>query len=331
MPDTSLLLALLGVFIALMTGIIAFAPSLLQRGSNRRNKRVDMVRRRWASRNGANGEEEVSISRDAVKGRFEVLDQLAKRILPRRDKLHARLSRSGKKISLGSYFGATLVCAVAGFLVANFLLSFPTPFPLFAAIGAGVGLPHYYIGRLIKKREKKFTAQFPEAIDLIVRGLKSGLPVSESIRNVGAEMPDPVGTEFRTINSAQGLGQSLEEALWDATKRLSTPEFKFFVISLSVQRETGGNLAETLQNLSGILRSRRHMRMKIKALSSEARSSAMIIGSLPFIMFALLMLVSREYVLQLFNDPRGTVMIGVGLASMSLGVFVMSRMVKFKI
>ena len=332
MPDTSLLIGLLGAFVAMVTGIVAFAPSLLSRGSTQRSRRVDMVRRRWAAGAAATDNDEVTqISRDAATGRFKLLEQMAKRVLPRPENLRKRLLRTGKKISLGSYFAANLACAAGGLIVAEFILSFPTLFALFAAVAAGAGLPHFYVGRLAKKREKKFTEQFPEAIDLIVRGLKSGLPVSESVRLVGVEMQDPVGTEFRGITSAQGLGQSLEAALWEATKRLDTPEFKFFVISLSVQRETGGNLAETLQNLSDILRKRRHMRMKVKALSSEARSSAMIIGSLPFIMFGILLLVSRSYVLQLFDDPRGLVMIGVGLTSMALGVFVMARMVSFKI
>src|SRR3546814_6834106 len=138
------------------------------------------------------------------------------------------------------------------------------------------------VGYLVNKRQDKFLAIFPEAIDLIVRGLKSGLPVTESINAVGREMDDPIGTEFRRIGDDIRFGKTMTEALWAATDRLSVAEFKFFVISLSVQQETGGNLAETLGNLSGILRSRQQMKLKVRAMSSEGRASAMIIGSLPF-------------------------------------------------
>ncbi|MCW5750509.1 MAG: type II secretion system F family protein, partial [Alphaproteobacteria bacterium] len=122
-----------------------------------------------------------------------------------------------------------------------------------------------------------------------------------------------------------------EEMLWATARRIDSPDFKFFVISLSVQRETGGNLAEALQNLSDILRRRRQMRLKVRALSSEARASAYIIGSLPFVMFMLLMLVNAGYVTQLFTDPRGMILVGIGLFSMLIGVVVMFKMVRFEI
>lgn len=330
MPDLSLLVALAGAFIAMMSGVIA-VPALVSRGRSRRSARVDAVRRRWA-RGAPDADGSVAqIKRDDASGKFQLFDRIARRIVPRRHNLRRRLARTGKRIPLGTYFAANVASGIVGFAVASFLFGFPPLFAFFTAVVAGIGAPTYYVGSLAKRRSKKFTAQFPEAIDLIVRGLKSGLPVSESIRMVGEELQEPVGTEFKAVTDAQGLGQSLDAAMWDAAIRIDTPEFKFFVISLSVQRETGGNLAETLQNLSDILRRRRHMRMKIKALSSEAKSSAMIIGSLPFIMFGILMLMSPDYVMQLFSDPRGHIMLAGGLGSMTIGVFVMARMVRFKI
>jgi len=196
---------------------------------------------------------------------------------------------------------------------------------------AGVGLPHLFVGRMASKRLKLFTSQFPDAIDLIVRGLKSGLPVTESISAVGHEMADPVGFEFRHISDCVKFGQPLEEALWETARRLDTPEFKFFVISISVQRETGGNLSEALGNLSDILRRRRQMGLKIKAMSSEAKASAIILGSLPFIMFGIIFAMNPEYEMALFNDPRGQMMLGAGLGIMSLGILVMNKMVRFEI
>jgi tight adherence protein B len=187
------------------------------------------------------------------------------------------------------------------------------------------------VSRLIKKRLVKFTNLFPEAIELIVRGLKSGLPVQESIQVVGNEIADPVGVEFREISDALKIGQTIEEAMWEASRRLDTPEFKFFVISLVIQRETGGNLTETLGNLSDILRKRKQMKLKIKAMSSEARASALIIGALPFAMFGILFLMNPAYVSQLFQETRGLMLLGVGGVSMSIGFFVMGKMIRFEI
>ncbi len=155
--------------------------------------------------------------------------------------------------------------------------------------------------------------------------------MTESIRSVGEEFHGPVGEEFRFVSDRVKLGQQIDEALSEVSNRIDLPDFKFFVIALSVQRETGGNLSEALENLSDILRRRRQMVLKVKALSSEAKASALIIGSLPFIMFLILHMVSHDYVQTLFTDPRGNMMLGVGLGFMVVGVGVMMKMVKFEI
>lgn len=155
--------------------------------------------------------------------------------------------------------------------------------------------------------------------------------MTESIATVGREMEDPVGVEFRRIADGVRFGQQLEEVLWETAKRLSLPEFNFFVISLSVQRETGGNLGETLANLSDILRRRKQMKLKIKAMSSEARASAMILGSLPFVMFGIVYAMNPSYASELFTDPRGMMMAAAGVTSMMIGIGVMAKMVRFEI
>jgi tight adherence protein B len=187
------------------------------------------------------------------------------------------------------------------------------------------------VGMLGRRRLNKFVALFPEAIDLIVRGLKSGLPISESIKVVGTEIVDPVGTEFQQISDSIKFGMSMTDALWAAASRIDMPDYRFFVISLSIQQETGGNLAETLENLSTVLRRRRQMKLKIKAFSSEAKASAYIIGSLPFIMFGLIMMMNYGYEITLFTDPRGLMMVAAGLTSFLIGIAVMYKMVKFEI
>jgi tight adherence protein B len=258
------------------------------------------------------------------------LDAFIHRILPRPDAVRTRLAASGTGMSIGRYGLICILVAVS----AAILLTLRGVAPLGAlllGLLCGICLPHLYIGRAIASRRAKFSKLFPEAIGLIVRGLKAGLPVTETMQVVGREVGDPVGEDFRRIADQVKLGQPLEEAMWTAAKRLDLAEFNFLVITFSVQRETGGNLAETLENLEEILRKRQQMRLKVKAMSSEAKASAGIIGSLPFVMSAILYVVSHDYIMALFTSHAGHLMVGFGLTSMAAGVFIMSQMIKFEI
>jgi tight adherence protein B len=165
----------------------------------------------------------------------------------------------------------------------------------------------------------------------MVRALRSGLPISDAIINAGQEIGDPVGTELRTIESGMRLGRDLDELLWDIAKRIDVPEFRFFIIALSVQRETGGNLGETLSNLSDVLRKRRTMKAKARAMASEARASTAILGSLPVVVSMLLLLTSPNYIMILFTDVRGLFLIGVAATMLLIGVGIMTKMAKFQI
>jgi tight adherence protein B len=187
------------------------------------------------------------------------------------------------------------------------------------------------IGFLIKRRVNKFTVRFPDAIELLVRGLRSGLPISETLSVVSQEVPEPVGTEFATVVQKMKIGKTMEEALDDVAKRLETAEFNFFCITLAIQRETGGNLAETLSNLAAVLRQRSQMKLKIKAMSAESKASAYIVGSLPFIVFGLIMMINPNYMGEFFADERLMIAGGGGLIWMGIGVFIMAKMVNFEI
>ncbi|TAH33569.1 MAG: type II secretion system F family protein [Alphaproteobacteria bacterium] len=259
------------------------------------------------------------------------LHNLAMNILPRPEKLRNRLARTGKDIPIEKFLIANAVVALVTLVIVKFIFGKSTFIALCVGIILGLALPHKYIGRLIDKRNRAFLGQFPDAIDLVVRGVRSGLPITESMKAIAKEMPSPIKDEFSIVNDAMKLGQPVEKALWECSTRLDLPEVKFFVIALSIQRETGGNLAETLENLSGILRKRRYMQMKIRAMSSEARASAMIIGSLPFVMFGILMVLNQKYVMALLTDPRGNMMVAVGLTLIFTGCFIMNKMAKFKI
>ncbi len=331
--STEILVVFFGVLLTLGCLGLALRASFL--GPRRHiRRRLDTVNRRATVGvpGGNRGAGAVnSVRREEQGSRIPVLDRMAKRFLPRQSLLRDRLARTGRNIPIGTYVFVNVIVTLAIALVAFVVVGLP-PF-LAALIGftIGIGVPHFVVGRLAGSRIKKFGAIFPDAIDLIVRGLKSGLPVAESINAVAAEMADPVGHEFRLVSDNIKFGMPLEEALWDVSTRLDVQEFKFFIISLSVQRETGGNLAETLANLSEILRRRRQMTLKVKAMSSEARASAYILGSLPFIMFGIIFMLNPGYEMELFTDPRGRMMLGAGLVTMLMGIAVMSKMVKFEI
>jgi tight adherence protein B len=165
----------------------------------------------------------------------------------------------------------------------------------------------------------------------MVRGLRSGLPISETLGVVATEVPGPVGIEFRTVSDKMRIGRTMEAALQDTADRLGTPEFQFFVITLAIQRETGGNLAETLSNLADVLRKRAQMKLKIRAMSSESKASAYIVGSLPFVVFTLVWMINPTYMGHFFTDQRLTVAGLGGLIWMSIGGFIMAKMVNFEI
>jgi tight adherence protein B len=196
-------------------------------------------------------------------------------------------------------------------------------------IGIVFGLPKFVLNFLIKRRAKKFTSMFADALDVIIRGVKAGLPVPECISVIGREMPEPIGSEFRLISEGTRLGMTLDECLERAVSRVPTPELRFFAIVLMIQRQTGGNLADTLGKLSDVLRGRKKMRDKVQAMSSEAKASAGIIGSLPIVVGSLLALVAPEYIAVLFTTPAGHKLIGGGLVWMGIGVAVMNNMISF--
>ena len=253
------------------------------------------------------------------------------RLLPRREALVERLAKTGRTISVGQYMmvmlGIVAVLTVALLIFTGFGLV-PS---LLIGIACGVFIPHYLTGRMGKKRVFRFINLFPEAIDLMVRALRAGLPISEAIVNAGQEISAPVGTEFQGIEAGMRLGRDLDSLLWDIAKRIDAPEFRFFIIALNVQRETGGNLAETLNNLSNVLRGRRAMRAKARAMASEARASTMILGSLPILVTAILMFSSPTYIMPMFSDVRGLVLVGVAVGMLLTGVAIMVKMARFEI
>jgi len=248
----------------------------------------------------------------------------------RADALRVRLQRTGMGWTISQYMyvsvGLAVVIAALAYLQTSALL-----LSLGVGLLIGASLPHMVVNSFIKRRINKFTAKFPDAIELLVRGLRSGLPVAETLAVVSTEVPGPVGAEFRAAVERIKIGRTMEESLQETADKLGTPEFQFFVITLAIQRETGGNLAETLSNLADVLRKRAQMKLKIKAMSSESKASAYIVGALPFIVFGLIYWINPNYIGGFFTDDRLIVTGLGGLVWMSLGAFIMAKMVSFEI
>ena len=319
-------MALLLTFITGSVGAGAVLAKLSARGSGKAVlRRLDAIK----LRHGGGGIIEAQLKR-ITTARATRLDTNLSRLLPNPDLLKRRLDMTGKGWTLTQYAVATGGLTVALILLL-LLKGVAALLAIFVGLAAGIGVPFWIVGRLGRKRALKFITRFPDAIELLVRGLRSGLPISETMGVVAAEVPDPVGTEFRGVNDKMKIGRTMEGALQDTADRLQTPEFQFFVISLAIQRETGGNLAETLSNLAEVLRKRMQMKLKIRAMSSESKASAYIIGALPFIVFGLISWINPEYMGGFFTDQRLIIAaVGAGIW-MSIGVLIMAKMINFEI
>lgn len=319
----------LGVFAVLI--LILFSFGILGGGDERMRRRVDQIVDPLAVSSQSDAAPVESVRRNMADSKIAGIDRLIKGLLPNIDLLRQRLERSGWPLKIGDYLLISAGLCLLTALLLWFALGYSIMINLLAGFIIGFGLPHVIIGRQSAKRTKKFSSLLPEALDLIVRGVRSGLPVTETLKTIAEEIADPVGPEFQRISDQMRIGVSMDEAMWTTAKKLQIPEFNFLVISMSIQQETGGNLAEILENLSQMVRRREQMRLKVKAMSSEARASAMIIGSLPFIMCALISFINPRYMSTLFVDPRGWIMIAVGLTSLLIGIFIMAKMVRFEI
>jgi tight adherence protein B len=314
-----------GVAAIVLAGALGWRAAI---PSRRAKRRLRLVRER--ARGVARPAAPAALSLARQSGNTGI-ERVAHRWLPRRHQLAARLARTGRKIGLGQY---AITCAVLSVLAAATLVGLaPIGYApdLMIGLAIGVGLPHWVIGRLGRRRIAAFIALFPDAIDLMVRALRSGLPISEAIVNAGHEIADPVGSELRLVEAGMRVGRELDSLLWETASRIEISEFRFFIIALGVQRETGGNLAETLANLADVLRRRRQMAAKVRAMASETRATTMILGGLPIAVVLLLMVTSPAYLQPLYHDIRGYLLDGVAVAMLVTGVTIMNKMAHFEI
>jgi tight adherence protein B len=319
-----LLLVLIGGVGTLLLAIMAArgpSPSKMVK------RRIELIKERHGDAIVAGAQAQI---RKLLAERASRFEGYATTLIPKPALLRKRLEMTGKDITLGKYAG---ICLGVTALIAIALVMRGAPFLLSVLLGLffGIGGPHFVIGKLIKRRVNKFTTNFPDAIELMVRGLRSGLPITETLGIVASEIPGPVGIEFRRVADKMKIGRTMEAALQDTADRLGTPEFQFFVITLAIQRETGGNLAETLSNLADVLRKRAQMKLKIRAMSSESKASAYIVGSLPFVVFTLVYVINPTYMANFFIDQR-LIVAGIGgMVWMGIGAAIMAKMVNFEI
>lgn len=323
MSIVQLLLIAVGLMSVMVLGYAFLSgPSPAKEGA----RRLKAVRYRHSDSMKDKVEAQMRKAVAARKPRMQVLAGSQSRVKA----LILRLHRTGKSWTVTQYLYGSLGLMLA-VTVVLYIATGAALLALVVGLMVGAGLPHMAVGFMIKRRANSFTVKFPDAIELLVRGLRSGLPVTETLGVVATEVPGPVGEEFKMITERIKIGRTMEDALQETADRLSMPEFNFFCITLAIQRETGGNLAETLANLADVLRKRSQMKLKIRAMSSESKASAYIVGALPFIVFTMIFWINPDYLGGFFEDDRLIVTGLGGLTWMGIGAFIMAKMVSFEI
>ena len=272
-------------------------------------------------------------TRTNQKSRRDILENTLKEIDDRRKKkqrvpLATKITQSGLTWSKRQFY---IVCAVTGAVLFFATLMTGAGLPPAVALGlAGAfGLPRWMLSFLKKRRENKFLNAFPDAVDIIVRGVKAGLPLLDCLKMITIDAPEPLKSEFRGIVETQAIGMPLGDACAKLYEHMPLPEANFFGIVISIQQRAGGNLSEALGNLSRVLRDRKKMKAKIQAMSQEAKASAGIIGALPIAVMTMVYISSPQYISLLWTEPMGRLMLAASAIWMSMGVLVMKKMINF--
>jgi tight adherence protein B len=326
----------MSVFYVVLTAILVFVAVsgvgfAFQGSSTASKKRVAAVGRLNASSPVQGARSSALQGQQRRKSMQQLLKDIEKQQSERKQRpsLKKLLAQAGLQISPRTFW---IICgALAGLTALLCLITRQSPIvaPM-AALGVGFGIPRWAVHFLKKRRQKKFTSEFANAIDVIVRSVKSGLPVNEALKIVAREIPEPVQGEFAKLCEGLKVGVSLEQGLKRMYDNMPTPEVNFFAIVMTVQLKSGGNLSEALGNLSAVLRDRKRMIGKIKALSSEAKASAMIIGCLPPAVMLMVYFSTPTYIMPLFNTRPGNLMLAGCAFWMTCGVLIMKKMINFK-
>lgn len=311
-----------------MAGIAYVFLEPLLSGDGRMEKRKDHLANRQASNARISAQESATARRKNIQDSLKDLEKQSKK--KTKLTLKTSIERAGLEISPLQFWIFSAFVGLAGGIVA-----FISGAPMFVAAGvcfaAGLGLPKWILSFLRKRRQNKFLEFFADSLDVVVRGVKTGLPVNDCFHMIASESPEPVGGEFKLVVEAQKLGVPISEGLERMFERMPLPEVNFLAIVMAIQNDSGGNLAEALANLSKVLRDRKKMKGKIRAMSQEAKSSAAIIGSLPILVMGIVYMSTPEYITLLWTEPSGQVMLVGSAFWMTVGVLVMKKMINFDI
>ena len=328
-PETIQLIVVVLAALAASVGVYALVTSLMGGDEESEKRLADVTENRSRKTARITQAEQTSTRRKAVSDTLKDLEDRQKT----REKvsMRLRLERAGLDVSVKSFWIASGVLGV--FLLVLLRLAMPEMSPVaYGAVGfIGVfGMPRWIVGKITKRRQSKFLNEFANAIDIIVRGVKSGLPLNECLQIIARESPSPVREEFRELVEQQRIGVTLSDAFERMMSRLPLAEVNFFAIVVSIQQQSGGNLSEALGNLSQVLRDRKTLAAKVQAMSSEAKASASVLGSLPFIVTTLVYLTSPAYIALLWSTKTGNFLVMCGLGWMTCGIMVMKKMINFK-
>ncbi|MEM8798241.1 MAG: type II secretion system F family protein [Pseudomonadota bacterium] len=322
---------LIAVLIAACT--MSFAAVLLfprLKAENRTNQRLKDVRRKETNTKARSAAEDAAKRRKNVQDTLKEIEERSNSKRKNQITISIRIARAGLKMSKTTYFALSAFAAIAMGLIAIVAGA-----PHWAAAGLAffgmLGLPRMVLSTLAKRRVKKFTEELPDAVDVIVRGVKAGLPLNDCLRVVAAEAKEPVAGEFLNIVESQQLGIPVGEAVQKMHENIPTAETNFFATVIAIQQTSGGSLSEALGNLSKVLRERKKMRNKVQAISAEAKSSALIIGALPILVGIAVSVMNPDFISPLFTTSLGHIIIGCGVGMMFTGTMVMRKMINFEV
>ena len=330
MSDT-LVFLVAGLAFVSIAGLGWVVSGVMGDSSSVQNKRISKVANGGRLKRGKrslSSLDQASARRKQIQSTLQDLEQHQKSQRRKTLTLKARIRQAGFSFSPMAFIITTvvlgLIVGLGAFISGQSLLV-----SLAAGIVVGFGLPRWVLGFLLKRRMKKFSLEFANSIDVVVRGIKSGLPLNDCLHIIAKESAAPVGPEFKKLVDGMAMGVDVDRGLEKMFERMPVPELNFFSIVLAIQKKTGGNLAEALNNLSVVLRSRKLMREKIAALSSEAKASSIIIGALPPLVMLIVYITTPDYMTPMFTEQMGHFLLLGGAVWMGLGIFVMSRMISF--
>lgn len=330
MDQTTLILIGVALTVALAVGGIAFAFVGAGNGGSA-TKRVNALSRGASRAGAANNESSADSNAKRRKQVQDTLNEIERKQEQSNAKptLAAMLDQADWNIDVRKFYIITVGLGVA-IAIAFVVMAYTWYVALGIGFAVGFGFPRWFLGFTINRRKKAFLREFANSIDVIVRGVKSGLPLTECLKIIANEAGEPVGPEFRQIVEGLKVGVTMEDGLKRMYDRMPLAEVNFFQIVLTIQQKTGGNLSEALGNLSGVLRDRKRLQGKIQALSSEAKASAGIIGALPVVVMTLVYVTTPDYIALLFTDRFGNFLLLCCALWMSAGIFVMKKMISFK-